>query len=166
MNAAEEADFHAYVAGRMDRWRRSAFLLSQDWHTADDVVSIAVGRLYRSWRKAGRADNRDAYAQRVLTRSWLDELRRPWRRERSVPDLPEADWLPPDRLAQRQELGDLLRRLGPRQRAVLVLRFYLDCSVRETAQALRISEGTVRSQSARGLEAIRAMATTRTEDGR
>ena len=68
---------------------------------------------------------------------------------------PEPGWLPQDQVAERDSLASQLNRLGPRQRAVLVLRFYLDCSVEETARILGISEGTVKSQAARALEAIR-----------
>jgi RNA polymerase sigma-70 factor (sigma-E family) len=156
---AEEEDFRSYVASRMDRWRRSAFLMCQNWHTADDVVATAVVKLYRNWRSAGSADNRDAFAQKVLIRSWLDERRRPWRRERALETLPEdAHPAAPDRLADRETLAGLLSSLAPKQRAVLVLRFYLDYSVEDTAKLLRISEGTVKSQSARGLETLRALA--------
>lgn len=158
MKQAEEDDFRTYVASRMDRWRRSAFLMCQDWHTADDVVAMAVVKLYRNWRKVGSADNRDAFAQKVLIRCWLDERRRPWRREHAQEELPEdaqpAAW---DRLAERETLAGLLKSLAPKQRAVLVLRFYLDYSVEDTAKLLHISEGTVKSQSARGLETLRAL---------
>jgi RNA polymerase sigma-70 factor (sigma-E family) len=152
---ADEQEFHDYVAVRMDRWRRSAYLMCQDWHTADDVVSVAVGRLYEHWSKAREAENIDAYAQRILTRSWLNEARRPWRRERphEAPPQPGAVDLSP--VVDRESLAALLRSLGPGQRAVIVLRFYLDHTVEETAKILGISEGTVKSQSARGLATLR-----------
>jgi RNA polymerase sigma-70 factor (sigma-E family) len=155
---ADEDDFHAYVSARMERWRRTAYLLCQDWYTADDLVSITVTKLFRNWRKVRAADNRDAYAQRVLSRSWLDEARRPSRREWVQPEPPEVGWSVPDRITDRESLAQLLKALGPRQRAVLVLRFYLDYSVEDTAEILQISVGTVKSQSARGLEALRAAA--------
>lgn len=159
MRKADEDQFHAFVAARMERWRRSAFLLCQDWHTADDVVSVTVAKLFQHWRKVRAADNPDAFAQRVLTRSWLDERRRPWRRERLSEQLPDDGWPAESRVEDRATLAALLDSLGPRQRAVLVLRFYLDLSVEETAEILRISPGTVKSQSARGLTALRALAT-------
>src|SRR5690242_16300240 len=99
---AEEDDFHVYVSARLDRWRRTAYLLCQDWHTADDLVSITVTKLYRHWRKVRAADNRDAYAQRVLSRTWLEELRRPSRREQAQAELPEAAWSNPDRITDRE----------------------------------------------------------------
>lgn len=130
MRRAEEDDFHAFVTERMDRWRRSAYLLCQDWHTADDVVSVAVAKLYRGWRQVSRAENRDAYAQRVLTRCWLDERRRPWHnREQSRAAVPDAAGAVSETVTDRDGLAALLRSLAPKQRAVLVLRFYLDYSV-------------------------------------
>jgi len=160
LRKTDEADFHAYVSSRLDRWRRGAYLLCQDWHLADDLVSITVTRLYRSWAKVSRADNRDAYAQKVLTRSWLTERGRVWRRrEHSSAEPPERAWTPPlEEVADRESLAALLKSLGPRQRAVVVLRFYLDYSVEETAAILKVSPGTVKSQSARGLETLRAAA--------
>jgi RNA polymerase sigma-70 factor (sigma-E family) len=155
---ADEDDFHAYVSQRLERWRRTAYLLCQDWHTADDLVSITVTKLFRHWRKVRSADNRDAYAQRVLSRTWLDESRRASRREWSQPEPVEAGWTVPDRITDRESLTRLLKALGPRQRAVVVLRFYLDYSVEDTAEILGISSGTVKSQSARGLETLRAAA--------
>ena len=62
MRHADNVQFHDFVSARMERWRRSAYLLCQDWHTADDVVSIMVGRLYDHWGRAREADNVDAYA--------------------------------------------------------------------------------------------------------
>jgi len=154
----DHGEFEGFVSARMERWRRSAYLLSGDWHLADDLVSVTVAKLFRHWRTVRRTDNADAYAQKVLTRTWLSERRRPWRRERVSDRLPEREYSPPDQIGDRTALGELLATLGPRQRAVLVLRFYLDLSVEETARILRISEGTVKSQSARGIDSLRALA--------
>ena len=157
MRKSEEDDFGAFVASRMDRWRRTAYLFSHDWHTADDIVSITVGRLYRHWHKVSQARNPDAYAQRVLTHSWLDECRRPWAREQSQAELPETPWLPTDQVVDRESLARLLESLAPRQRTVLVLRFYLGYTLDETAELLGVSVGTVKSQSSRGLETLRTL---------
>jgi RNA polymerase sigma-70 factor (sigma-E family) len=158
---AEERDFREFVAARMDRMRRLAYLLCRNWHTADDLVSVTVDKLYRRWGRVHAADNPDAYARTMLTRAWLDERRRPWRRESAVAEPPEphstAEPSAPavvDRLA----LLDLLARLPARRRAVVVLRFYCDLSVEETADLLGVSAGTVKSQAARGLEALRVLA--------
>ena len=157
---SEEDEFRAFVGLRMQRWRSAAYLLCHDWHTADDLVGAVVAKLYRHWRRVITADNPDAYAQRVLTRAWLDERRRPWRRESARPAVPDAGWTQPDRAGDRDQLIRLLARLGPKQRAVVVLRFYFDRSVEETAELLGISPGTVKSQSARGLETLRTLAFT------
>ncbi|GAA0921706.1 SigE family RNA polymerase sigma factor [Virgisporangium aurantiacum] len=149
-------EFHAFVAERLDRWRRSAYLLCGDWHLADDLVSQALVKLHRNWSKVRGADNVDAYAQKVLTRCWLTERGRRWRhREQTHSDPPHRESLPDDRVVDRLPLADLLRSLGPRQRAVLILRFYLDHSVEETAEILGVSPGTVKSQSARALGQLR-----------
>jgi DNA-directed RNA polymerase specialized sigma24 family protein len=101
----DEQEFHDFVSARMDRWRRSAYLMCQDWHTADDVVSVAVGRLYERWSRAREADNIDAYAQRILTRSWLNELRRPWRRESPHAEPPQAGAVDLPPVVDRESLG-------------------------------------------------------------
>lgn len=157
MNKSEEDEFRAFVGARMERWRRAAYLLCHDWHLADDLVSTVAGKLYQHWRRVSTADNPDAYAQRVLTTAWVDELRRPWRRERISDTLPEQAWTPPERVGDREQLVALLAPLGRRQRAVIVLRFYFDRSIEETAELLGISTGTVKSQSARALELLRAL---------
>jgi RNA polymerase sigma-70 factor (sigma-E family) len=161
LTKATEAEFHTFVAERMDRWRRSAYLMCQDWHAADDLVSLTVTRLYRNWAKVRAADNRDAYAQKVLTRCWLTERRRPWwRHERPADEPVEQAWTPPDTFADRDALAAALRSLGKRQRAVVILRYYLGYSVEDTAAVLRVSTGTVKSQAARGLEILRGTSIT------
>jgi RNA polymerase sigma-70 factor (sigma-E family) len=155
LSRVDDQEFHDFLAQRMDRWRRSAFLMCQDWHTADDLVSIAIAKIYRHWREVRRADNPDAYAQKILTRAWLSERRRPWRRERSSELLPDRPVAASDQIADRDSLAALLRTLGPRQRAVLILRFYFDYSTEQTAEILQVTVGTVKSQTARGLDALR-----------
>ncbi|GAA1633748.1 SigE family RNA polymerase sigma factor [Actinoplanes couchii] len=156
MSRADDREFHEFVEQRMERWRRSAYLLCSDWHTADDLVSMAITKLYRHWRAVRHADNPDAYAQKVLTRTWLDERRRPWRRERAAETLPDQPEAAVERVHDRTSLAALLASLGPRQRAVLILRFYFDYSAEQTAEILGISVGTVKSQTSRGLSALRA----------
>jgi RNA polymerase sigma-70 factor (sigma-E family) len=163
MLTPDERAYREFVALRMESLRRMAFLLCRDWHTADDLVSITIGKLYRHWARVSRAENVDAYVRGVLTHAWLDERRRPWRREDPTAELPEprrpaASTGGPD-LGERQALLDLLAELPPRRRAVLVLRFYCDLSVAETAEILGVTEGTVKSQAARGLETLRLLVT-------
>jgi RNA polymerase sigma-70 factor (sigma-E family) len=157
MRRTEDADYREFVVSRYDSLRRVAYLLCRDWHTADDLVSITLSKLYRHWRQARDAQNLDAYVRTVLSRTWLDERRRPWHREDvtdSLPEVAQPTATPTDQAA----LLTLLGRLPPRQRAVVVLRYYCDLSVAQTADILDISEGAVKSQAARGLTALRLQA--------
>ncbi len=151
-------EFTAFAQARMDRWRRTAYLLCRDVHAADDLVSTMLGKLYRNWRRVSTADNVDAYAHKMLTRVWLDEIRKPWWRWHANQQVPEVAVTPAYPIEDREVLWRLLGTLGNRQRAVLVLRFYLDLSVEETAEILGITAGTVKSQSARALEKLRGPA--------
>ena len=154
--AADEAGYREYVIHRLDGFRRTAFLLCGDWHQADDLVSIALVKLLRHWRRVSVMEQPDAYVRRVLLRTWLDERRRPWRREHPtevVPDRPDPARA--DREAHTDVMA-LLAELPPRRRAVLVLRYFCDLSVEQTAAALGVTEGTVKSQAARALDTLRA----------
>ncbi|HEX5541528.1 MAG TPA: SigE family RNA polymerase sigma factor [Micromonospora sp.] len=156
--SADVEGYRDYVAARLDQLRRTAYLLCGNWHTADDLVSTALVKLLRHWHRVSAMENPDAYVRRVLLRAWLDERRRPWRRENSwesVPDRP-ADQAGPDGVADRLTLLALLAELPPKRRAVLVLRYFCDLSVEETARELGCAEGTVKSQTARAIAALRA----------
>ena len=149
-----ERDFVEYVTTRAARLRRTAYLLCGDWHQAEDLTQQALARLYGAWKRIDRGGSVEAYARRTLLRVYLDERRRPWRREHPSGELPEniAAFDPAD---DRIVLLRALSRLPRSQRAVVVLRYWEDMSVAETAQLLNISEGTVKSTSARGLAALR-----------
>ena len=158
MRRPDEDRYREYVMARMDALRRWAYLVCHDWHAADDLVSLTLGKLYRSWHRAPSVDNIDAYVRTIMLRAWLDEKRRPWRREQATDDVPEtAEAAEPDVLA-RMSLLQLLAGLTPRRRAAVILRFYFDHSVEETAEILGCSPSTVRSLTARGLEAVRMRA--------
>jgi len=157
MRRAEEDTYREFVVSRLEPLRRTAYLLCRDWHLADDLVSITLTKLYRYWRRASEAENLDAYVRGMLTNAWLDERRRPWRRESAFEELPE-DPAPETAIPDHVELLRLLGKLAPRQRAVVVLRFFCDLSVTQTAETLGISEGAVKSQSARGLTTLRLAA--------
>jgi RNA polymerase sigma-70 factor (sigma-E family) len=152
-----ERDFAGYVEGRRAALRATAYLLCGDWHAADDLTQTALTRLYLAWRRSDRIRSIDAYARQVLVRAFLDERRRPWRRERSSADPPDAPAIHdlPAAVDERLSLEATLRRLPARQRAVLVLRYWCDLDIRATAEVLGISEGTVKSASARGLATVR-----------
>jgi RNA polymerase sigma-70 factor (sigma-E family) len=152
----DEADFRSYVTARAPALRRTAHLLSGDWHTAEDLVQVALTKLYLNWRKVRDLDRLDGYARQVLVRVYLDDQRKR-RRESPAERLPEAVVRGPEYIGDRELLLAALTQVPPRQRAVLVLRFWEDQSVQATAQLLGCSEGTVKSQTARGLDALRRL---------
>jgi len=154
----DEQEFAEYFAARREAVRRTAFLLCGDWHRADDFAQTAFVALHRRWRKIRDKQALDAYVRRSVVRAVIDESRRPWRRERFVDQLPEVpvgDDEIGESVATREALVQGLRRVPPRQRAVLVLRFLEGLDVAAAAEALGCSEGTVKSQTARGLTALR-----------
>jgi len=160
MARAWEDDFVAYYAAKGDILRRTAFVLCGDWHLAEDLTQTTFTNLYRVWNRIERHDVLDQYARRVLLRTFLDQRRRPWRREvPTVPasaDLDRSRWEdagPEDRLV----LSTVLLRLPKRRRAVLVLRFWADLSVEQVAEILDCPIGTVKSLTARGLADLRAL---------
>lgn len=151
-------EFTAYVVSAWPQLKRSAFFVCGDWHRSEDIVQIALVKVYQRWDRLEREGSREAYVKRAVVNAAIDHLRarhRILRRERTTDSVPEAA------IAELADdgLGDALLRamegLAPRQRAVLVLRFAEDQSTEETARILGISAGTVKSQSARGLEALR-----------
>jgi len=138
---------------------RPARCRAPNWHRADDLAQTAFVALHRHWRKVRDKQALDAYVRRTLVRAVIDESRRPWRREKFVDAVPESTGEPGrdlgDGVATREALLDGLRRVPPRQRAVLVLRFLEGMDVASTAELLGCTEGTVKSQTARGLDALR-----------
>lgn len=158
MDQRDEQEFAEYFVARRDAVRRTAFLLCGDWHRADDLAQAAFVALHRKWRKIRDKAALDAYVRRTMVRAMIDESRRPWRRERFVEELPErpvSDAEVGDSVATRAVLLDGLRRVPPRQRAVLVLRFLEGLDVSAVAEALHCTEGTVKSQTSRGLATLR-----------
>jgi RNA polymerase sigma-70 factor (sigma-E family) len=155
MRGDRDEEFTAFVAASARRLRQTAFLLCADWHQADDAVQSALVKLYLNWERVQARESMESFVRTILVRGLIDESRRPWRRESSwenLPDLPEVEQLgEDDRLLVRQ----MLAQVPTRQRAVLVLRFFMDCDVAETARMIRCSEGTVKSQTARGLDRLR-----------
>jgi len=148
--------FAEYFAARSTSMRNTAYLLCGDWHRAEDLVQTAFTKLYLAWNRVSRHDALDPYARQTLVRTFLEERRRGWfRREQVAESPPEQAWRPPERSEERMVLEDALAAVPPRQRAVLVLRYFEDLSVKATAAALGCSEGTVKSQAARGLDALR-----------
>jgi RNA polymerase sigma-70 factor (sigma-E family) len=149
-----ERAYQDYVSARLPHLHKQAYLLTGDRHRADDLVQQTCVNLYVYWRRASAAGDLDGYVRRMLVNSFLNERRRAWfRRVRlgDVPELPSADPDPQDHHGLRRAL----KRVPPRQRAVLVLRFIYDLPVNEVADILGCSPGTVKSQAAHGLAAMR-----------
>jgi RNA polymerase sigma-70 factor (sigma-E family) len=154
MAVVDEDAFRAFALARRPALRRTAYLLCGDWHQADDLVQTALVKLYVAWSRVRADGPPDAYVHRILVRCYLDERRRPWRRESPVEAIDEAGRV----TSSEEDLLDLrsaLARLPRRQRATLLLRFWLDLSVAQTADALGCSDGTVKSQTARALTTLR-----------
>ena len=157
MRADSEAEYVEYVTARLPALHRAAFLLcGGDADRADDVVQSTITRLYQRWRQASRADNLDAYVHRMLVHTFVDEKRRAWSKVRLLAESTGGPAVEPHTAVdERDALVAALRTLPPRQRAVLVLRFLLDRPVEEVADILGCSEGTVKSQTSRGLSLLR-----------
>lgn len=155
MGDQAEQEFTEFADATWRELRRTAFLLCGDWHRAEDATQDALVKLYAAWHRL-RVDGRRAYAHRTVTTAVLDQGRRPWRRERSLEAVPDVVLVREDDLGARDLVRRQLEALGPGQRACVVLRFSADLSVAETAVVLGISEGTVKSQTARGLATLRA----------
>jgi RNA polymerase sigma-70 factor (sigma-E family) len=133
---------------------RTAYLLVGDHQLAEDLTQTAFAKTYGSWSKVKDPAGARSYVRAVLVNtaaSWF--RRRSWRNERPTEHLPDAgvDHDPSTRTAVLEALASL----APRQRAVVVLRYYDDLSVREVAQVLGIAEGTVKSQTSDALARLR-----------
>ena len=167
MSRERDREFAEFVRARRGGLLTTARLLAAgDGHLAEDLVQTALVRVYLAWGRA--RGNPIAYARRTLVNCTADHHRRGFtRRERTAADVPET----PAAAAPSDELdGELLAALGslpPRMRAAVVLRHVHDLSVDDTAQALGCSVGTVKSQTARGLDKLRdALAVTTLEGDR
>ena len=158
--------FTAFVVGCQASLRRTAYLLCGDWSAASDHVQEALIRVYRHWPRLGSDAEARSYARKAVVSVVIDS-----RRRRSSTELPV------ERVSDRAGTGDaaessadrdLLTRclatVPARQRACLVLRYYEDLSIAEVAGLLGCSEGTVKSQSARGLETLQAAFARATDD--
>lgn len=152
----DDNGFVQWAAVRRGQLRRTAYLLCGDWAGADDLVQDALVRVYLRWHRVA-GGNPDGYARRALTSAYVDSRRRPWRRETPTSEPPETASHPHPAALHETELVVALRRLPPRQRATLVLRYWEDLSLEQTADALGCSVGTVKSQAARGLARLREL---------
>lgn len=152
-------DFAEWVGVRRGALLRTAYLLTGDAHAAEDLVQEALERVALKWRRIVAGGAPEPYVRRVLYRQSVSIWRRHRGRERAVADLPDATVADHSGAADlRVTLEVALRRLTPKQRAVLVLRFYEDLSEAQTAQALGVGVGTVKSQTRHALGRLRILA--------
>jgi RNA polymerase sigma-70 factor (sigma-E family) len=162
--AADESEsFAAFVAARGPALSRTAYLLTGDHAAAEDLVQSALSKLLPRWGRV-RRDGSDPvhYVRRVMVNEHVSLWRRAGRGRVTpsafVPDTDRTAVDLADAVVWRVTLRNALRQLPPRQRAVLVLRFYEDLSVAETAELLDCSAGTVKSQTSDALERLRQLA--------
>lgn len=154
----DEAAFVEFAEVARGQLRRTAYLMCGDWDHASDLVQEGLIRVYVAWPRMTRAGGEYAYARRAVVSAFLDQVRR--RSSTEVPTESAFDLASGHDLAaavtNRAALMSGLADLPPRQRACVVLRYFEDLSVTETAVALGCSEGTVKSQTSRALAALRS----------
>ncbi|MFI5803506.1 SigE family RNA polymerase sigma factor [Streptomyces sp. NPDC051561] len=161
---ARDDGFEEFVAATGPRLLRMAWLLTGDAHLAEDLVQSALAKVWPKWHRI-KDEHPEAYLRRTLVTTHSSWWRRRWRGELphgEVPDVRSA----PDAYAGvdlEDLLGTAVRALPVRQRAVVVLRFFEDLGVAETAAVLGCTPGTVKSQSAKALRALRAVLPVREE---
>jgi len=158
-SAAGDAAFTEFAAASRSRLRSTAYLLCGDWDRASDHVQEGLIRVYVAWPRLVRHGAEFGYARKAVVSAFLDSSRKRSSTERPASDRP--DQASGEDLAafvvDRAALMAALARLPGRQRACLVLRYFEDLDVRETASALGCSQGTVKSQTSRALASLRAM---------
>ena len=152
---ADRDEFVQVVRERTDAWSRTAYLMCGDWGRAEDLVQAALLRMYMKWPRIN-LDGVDAYARRVILRLAIDESRRPHRRAEVSAEPPERSSPTPDSDAV-MDVRVALQQIPARQRAVLVLRYFHELTVAESAEVLRVTQGTIKSQTARGLDKMREL---------
>ncbi|WP_055590763.1 SigE family RNA polymerase sigma factor [Peterkaempfera griseoplana] len=153
MHTHEHMDFEEYAVARQRHLYRTAHLLCGDPHRAHDLTQTTLAKLFQHWRRASRADNLDAYARTVLTRTFLAEQRRGLLARRV--GVLRSSPVPRDDSDLRLTLQSALAELPARARAMVVLRYWEDLSVETVAELLRCSTGTVKSQCSRSLARLR-----------
>lgn len=155
--SARDAAFTAYLQARQPALLRTAYLITGDRATAEDVLQTALAKLYLAWDRVERREAVDAYVRRIIVNEYRSLWRSPWRRrEVAVDEVPETGAVT-DRYddGQAEALWSFVQTLPKKQRAVVVLRYYEELSEAEIADILGISVGTVKSQASRALAGLR-----------
>jgi RNA polymerase sigma-70 factor (sigma-E family) len=155
----KDADFSAYMSARQPALYRTAYLLAGDHAGAEDLLQNAFAKLYLSWDKVRDREALDGYVRRIMVNDNNSLWRRAWkRREHTTDTMPEAGTHDAYDDGMGGQLWSFVQTLPPKQRAVVVLRYYEQLSEAEIADLLGISPGTVKSQASRALAALRARA--------
>ena len=156
----QEAEFRSFAVAQRESLRRYAYLLCGDWYEADDIVQKALTKMFAAWKRV-EPGGAPAYVRKIVTNVYISHRRLSWvRRERASAELPVQRLDRPQEVVDvRLELIAALDRLPKRQRATLVLRYWEQLSVDETATAMNCSTGTVKSQSAKGLHKLKELLT-------
>ena len=153
----DEAAFVEFASAVRGQLRRTAYLMCGDWDQASDHVQEGLIRVYVAWPRLTKAGREYAYARKAVVSAFLDHVRR--RSSTEVPSETDHDVASEQDVAASVVLRDALRSalagLPPRQRACVVLRYFDDLSVAETAAVLGCSQGTVKSQTSRALASLR-----------
>jgi RNA polymerase sigma-70 factor (sigma-E family) len=148
-------EFEEFVRARTPALLRSAYLLTGDQQLAEDLVQSALARTHRSWSKLDRVGNAEAYTRKTMYHLQVGWWQRRRFRESPLEGTDRAG--PSVDHADRLDLQRALLQLAPRQRAVIVLRFFEDHTEAETARLLEVSVGTVKSQTAKALARLRRL---------
>jgi RNA polymerase sigma-70 factor (sigma-E family) len=150
-----EAEYVEFAEASVERLRSTAFLMCRDWHLAQDLTQITLTKVYLAWARVSRAGNVDAYARKVLMRAYLDHVRRRSSGEVVTATLPES--ARDDAQDLRLTLLDALALLPPRDRAIVVLRYWEDYSVERVAEVLGVRVSVVTTQTTRSLAKLRRL---------
>jgi RNA polymerase sigma-70 factor (sigma-E family) len=163
--AEAEEEFREFAAAVQGHLRRSAFLLCGDWHLAEDIVQTAFVKIFRVWRRVRRVDNQLAYARQVVYRCFLDQYRK---EKKQLPTVSMEGLAEPAAAASDDPFDgvvlEVLAGLPAGARAVIVLRFWEDMSVEQTAAVLGVAQGTVKSQTSRAVGQLRERLTAALEE--
>ena len=154
----DDQEFDAYVVASGPRLKRFAYLLTGDLGTAEDLLQTAYAKALPHWSRLRAYDDPDAYLRRVMVNARTSTWRRLRGREVLTQDVPDV--AVDDATAAHADADGLRRALAAlpaRQRAAVVLRFYCDLSEAQTAAALGVSVGTVKSLTSRGLSRLRTV---------
>jgi RNA polymerase sigma-70 factor (sigma-E family) len=157
MARRDRSEFIGFAEACRPALRRTAYLMCGDWDWAADITQEALTRVYVAWPRLDQDRGLRAYARRAVVSVAIEQKRKRSSRETPVADVggPVVED-PSGQVVDRLFLLAVLAELPPRQRACVVLRFYEDLSVEAVAEALGCRAGTVKSQTARGLDALRA----------